>query len=60
MTDSEKLDFYERWLKALDNLCPEIRGKINSMSITFTGQYVAVNVHGLVSIEKTENERWVK
>lgn len=57
MTDKEKVDFYERWLMTLDNLNPEIRAKINGASIAFTGKYVAVNVHGLVSVEETDS-RW--
>lgn len=58
MTDKEKVDFYERWIKCLDNLCPEARAKTNSASISMTGQYVGVNVHGIVDICVTENDRW--
>lgn len=60
MSDAEKLDFYERWIKCLDNLCPDARAKVNSASISLTGQYVGVNVHGIVEIHMTENDRWKK
>lgn len=60
MTDKEKIDFYERWIKVLDNLCADSRAKVNGASIAFTGKYIAINVNGMVSIEETENERWIQ
>lgn len=60
MSDKEKIDFYERWLKTLDSLCPEARGKVNSASIPLTGQFIAVDATGLVSVEMTKAERWKK
>jgi len=60
MTDKERIDFYERWIKALDNLDSNVRGKVNAQCIAFTGMYIGVNVNGLVTIETTENDRWKK
>lgn len=60
MTDKEIIDFYERWLKCLDNLMPEARAKTNSASIALTGKYIGVDINGIVEIHDTDNERWKK
>lgn len=50
----EELDFLINWLNVLFRCDSDIRGKVNSYSIAFTGKFVAVDQSGVIQICKVE------
>ncbi len=50
MKEETELEFFKMWLKALDRIHPEVRGMINSVSITFTGKYIGIDKDGDVEV----------
>lgn len=50
----EDLDFLVKWLNVAFEQFPEMRGKVNSISIKLTGKFVGVDQSNTLSIEKVE------
>ena len=55
MTEREELEFYKRWILALDSIDSKARGQVNSVSIALTGKYIGVDASGLVDINTVPN-----
>lgn len=52
---AEDLDFLARWLRVMNDVTGEnIRGKINGISIAFTGKFIAIDASGFISVEEVE------
>lgn len=52
---AEDLDFIARWLRTMNDITSEnIRGKVNGISINFTGKFIAIDANGFISVQKVE------
>ena len=52
---AEDLDFLARWLRTMNDItCENIRGKVNSITINFTGKFIAVDANGFISVQEVE------
>jgi len=51
----DDLDFIARWLRVMNDVTGEnIRGKVNGISINFTGKFIAIDSNGFISVEEVE------
>jgi len=54
ISTQEELDFLCAWIRVAFEVSPELRGKVNSHSIAFTGKFVGLDNTNTISICKVE------
>jgi len=53
MTEKD-IEFLQRWLKLMDIVCPETRGKVNAASIRMTDKFLAVRQDDQIEVATVE------
>lgn len=54
ISTQDELDFLISWLQVLFQIDPNIRGKVNGLSISLTGKFVGIDQSNTLSICKVE------
>lgn len=53
----DDMEFFKRWVSALDRIDPDARAKVNGVSIALTGKFVAIDSYGRVEISGVDNQQ---
>jgi len=50
----KEIEFMRNWIAVLDTMYPGDRGKVNAVSISLTGKFLAIDQSGRVTVEEVE------